>query len=67
MCIAINSASSGVTLFAYALSRVMTLLSFQTCVMAVADPIALTLPSVMTAISANTFHVLLNAMLSFDE
>ena len=45
----------------------MTLLSFQTCVMAVADPNVLTLPSAMTAISSYDLCVLSNAKLSFDE
>jgi len=45
----------------------MTLLSFQTCAMAMADPIALILPSVMTVISAGAFCVLSKAMLSFSE
>ena len=67
MCIAINSASNGVTLFVCALSQAMTLLSFQMCVMAVADPDVLTLPSIMTVISSDDFCVLSNTMLSFNE
>ena len=42
---AINSVSNEVTLFVCALSLLMTLLSFHTCAMAVADPTTLTLPS----------------------
>ena len=67
MHMAINSASTRVMLFVWALSRAMTLLFFQTCAMAVADPDVLTLPSMITAISSYDFWVLSNAKLSFNE
>ena len=49
--IAINSASNEVILFERALSVLITLLSFHTCAMTVADPVVLTLPSEITAMS----------------
>ena len=64
---AINLASSGVMLLVCTLSWIMTLLSFQMCVMAVADPDVLTLLSKITAISLDNFCVFLNARLSFNE
>ena len=67
MHIAISLASNGVILVACALSQLVTLLSFQMWVIAVVEPIILTLLSVMTVISTGAFCVSLNATSSFDE
>ena len=65
--IAINSASNKVTLFVCALSLSITLLSFHTCAMAVADPTALMLPSEITAMLLGDFWTFSNTRLSSDE
>ena len=67
MCIAMSSASNGMMLVVWALRQLVTLLSFQMWVTAVAEPIALTLLSVMTVIFIEVICVLLKTMSSFDK
>ena len=67
ICIVINSAFNGETLFVCTLRQAVTLLSFHMYITAVADPNALTLPSKMTAVSLNDFCVFSKARLNFDE
>ena len=67
MHIAMSSASNRMMLVACVLRHLVTLLSFQMWATAVADTVALTLPSAMTAISSEAICVLLNVISSFDK